>query len=133
MSEMGERLGVPMRYIVKIRQALENALEALSAAYKTGCVIGSGSDLLGPMQIYKARELELQAKVMGPMKAIVAATKINAEIIGCNTLVGTLEAGKMADLILVDGDPVKDIRILQNYNEKISMIMKGGEFYKRIN
>jgi imidazolonepropionase-like amidohydrolase len=132
MSEMGESFGVPMRYIVKIRQALENALEAVSAAYKAGCVIGSGSDLLGPMQVYKGRELELQAKVMGPMNAIVAATKINAEIIGCNKLVGTLEAGKLADLILVDGDPILDIRILQNYTEKIPMIMKGGAFYKRI-
>jgi len=66
------------------------------------------------------------------MNAIVAATKINAEIIGCNKLVGTLEAGKLADLILVDGDPILDIRILQNYTEKIPMIMKGGAFYKRI-
>jgi imidazolonepropionase-like amidohydrolase len=132
MSEMGEKFGVPMRYIVKIRQALENALDALSAAYKTGCIIGSGSDLLGPMQVYKGRELELQAKVMGPMNAIVASTKVNAEIIGCQKLVGTLEAGKMADLIVVDGDPLKEIRILQNYVEKIPVIMKGGGFYKNI-
>jgi imidazolonepropionase-like amidohydrolase len=133
MSEMGEKFGVPMRYIVKIRQALENALEALSAAYKAGCVIGSGSDCLGPMQVYKARELELQARVMGPMNAIVASTKINAEIIGCDKLVGTLEAGKMADLIVVDGDPIKDIRVLQRFSDKIHVIMKGGEFYKNIN
>lgn len=132
MSEMGEKFGVPMRYIVKIRQALENALEALSAAYKVGCVIGSGSDCLGPMQVYKARELELQAKVMGPMNAIVASTKVNAEIIGCDKLVGTLEAGKMADLIVVDGDPIKDIRVLQKFSDKIHVIMKGGEFYKNI-
>jgi len=46
--------------------------------------------------------------------------------------IGTIESGKLADLILVDGDPLEDISILQQYQEKITMIMQGGCFYKNI-
>jgi imidazolonepropionase-like amidohydrolase len=132
MSEQGESFGVPSTYIAKIRQAREKALESLAAAYKVGCVIGLGSDCLGPMQVNKARELALQARVMGPMGAIVAATKTNSAIIGWDKDLGTIEAGKLADLILVDGNPLENVAILQDYQERLTVVMQNGRFYKNI-
>jgi imidazolonepropionase-like amidohydrolase len=67
---------------------------------------------------------------MGPMGALVAVTKTNAEIIRQEQTLGTIEAGKLADLILVDGDPLTDITVLQQYQEKIVLIMQGGRIYK---
>ena len=132
LSKLGPDYGVPADNIRKINQVRETALEALSIALKAGVIIGSGSDLLGPMQIYKAGELELQAKVMGPMGAIVAATKTNAEILRWEEDLGTLEAGKLADLLVVDGDPLADITVLQQYRDKIGLIMQGGRVHKNI-
>jgi imidazolonepropionase-like amidohydrolase len=64
------------------------------------------------------------------MGALVAATKTNSEIIRQEKTLGTIAAGKLADLILVDGDPLTDITILQQYQEKIVLIMQGGRVYK---
>ena len=69
---------------------------------------------------------------MVPMWAIGATTKTNAEILCREKDLGTIAAGKLADLILVDGDPLEDITIFQNYQEKITMIMQGGCYYKNI-
>jgi imidazolonepropionase-like amidohydrolase len=132
ISKMGPELGVPDRYVQKIREAGEKAEDALAIALRAGVTIASGSDLLGPMQAYKAMELVLQARVMGPMGAIVAATKTNAQLIRRERDLGTIEPGKLADLILVAGDPLKDIGVLQQYREKIVMVMQGGRFYKDI-
>ena len=82
------------------------------------------------MQIYKATELELKARVLGPMGAIVATTRTNAELLNRSNDLGTIETGKLADLIVVNGDPLADIKVLQQYEENITLIMKGGWLYK---
>ena len=130
MPEMGQKLGVPENNLRKMIQARDHGLEALEIAYRSGCKIGSGSDCLGPMQVFKGRELEIQAKVMGPMNAIVAATRINAEVIRQEHNLGTVENGKLADLILVDGDPLRDMSLFARYQEKITFIMQGGRIFK---
>jgi imidazolonepropionase-like amidohydrolase len=130
ISRMGKDLGVPENNVRKINEAREKALEALEIAYKSGTKIASGSDLLGPMQVYKGTELELKARVLGPMGAIVASTRTNAELIGREKDLGTIEGGKLADLIVVDGDPLEDIALFQQYQEKITLIMQGGRLYK---
>ena len=132
LSAMGRDYGVNENNIRKIDQALEKAYESLSISHQAGVKIGSGSDLLGPMQIYKAGELECQARVMGPMGALMAATRTNAEIIRQEDRLGTIEGGKLADLILVDGDPLADISILQQYQEKIVLIIQDGRIYKKL-
>jgi imidazolonepropionase-like amidohydrolase len=130
ISRMGKELGIPDNNVRKINIALENAQEALAIAHRTGVKIASGSDLLGPMQVHKARELELKARVLGPMGALVSATKTNAELLRREKDLGTVEAGKFADIIVVDGDPLADIAVLQRYQENITLIMKGGWIFK---
>jgi imidazolonepropionase-like amidohydrolase len=132
ISRMGKDLGIPDNNVRKINIAREKALTALETAHRTGTKIASGSDLLGPMQIYKAVELELKARVLGPMGALVATTKTNAELLNRQDDLGTVEAGKLADIIVVDGDPLANINILQEYQEKITLIMKGGWIYKNM-
>jgi imidazolonepropionase-like amidohydrolase len=63
---------------------------------------------------------------MSTMDAIIAATKTAAEAIGIEDKVGTIEEGKIADIILIDGDPLQDIGLLGTEN-KIKMVMKEGE------
>jgi len=62
--------------------------------------------------------------------AIVSATQTNAELLNRQEDLGTIETGKLADLIVVNGDQLTDIKVLRQYEEKISLIMKGGWIYK---
>jgi imidazolonepropionase-like amidohydrolase len=132
ISRMGKSMGIPENNVRKINEARDRGLEALAIAKRLGVKIASGSDLLGPMQRFKGMELELQARVLGPMGALVATTKTNAELLKKEKDLGTIEAGKLADFILVQGDPLKDITLLQQYQEKISLIIQGGKVYKNI-
>jgi imidazolonepropionase-like amidohydrolase len=67
---------------------------------------------------------------MKPMEVLLSATKVNAELFRLSDKIGTVEAGKYADLLVVDGDPLKNLRLFQ-MQDRISVIMKGGVLYKR--
>ena len=82
LSEEGDAYGVPENVIRKIDEARELGIRALRYAYEAGVKIASGSDLLGPLQDRKARELEIKTEVMSPMESLVSATKTNAELFG---------------------------------------------------
>src|SRR5687768_13847492 len=127
----GKRYGIGDHQIAKINVAREQSVQGLTYAYKAGCKIGSGSDLLGDMMVQRAAEFELKAQVMKPMEVLLSATKVNAELFRMSDKIGTVEAGKYADLLVVDGDPLKNLRLFQ-MQDRISVIMKGGVLYKRI-
>ena len=126
----GKRYGIGDHQIAKINMAREQSVQGLTYAYKAGCKIGSGSDLLGDMMVQRAAEFELKAQVMKPMEVLLSATKVNAELFRLSDKIGTVEPGKYADLLVVDGDPLKNLRLFQ-MQDRISVIMKGGVLYKR--
>ena len=74
-----------------------------------------------------AHEFAVMVKLgLGPLQAIQAATVNDADLLGWSDKVGTIEPGKWADIIAVDGDPVKDVTTL----EHVKFVMKGGEVVK---
>ena len=121
----GRSLGYPEYMIQKIEEALKGAYEALSIARQAGVRIGSGSDVLGAHQRKKAFELECKGKVMSPMEVLIATTMTNAEIIGAQNDLGSIETGKLADLLLVDGDPLSDLSVLAD-RSRIHMVIQSG-------
>ena len=127
----GEAQGVPENNVRKIRQAKAKGAEALSIARDAGLTIGSGSDLLGAMQPFKTTELSLKAEVIGAMGAIVSATATNARIFGLDDQIGTVEEGKQANLIVVQGNPVDDIKVLEAA-ENVKLVVKQGSVLKRL-
>jgi imidazolonepropionase-like amidohydrolase len=129
LSDEGDAYGVPENVIRKIDEAREVGIRALRYAYEAGAKIASGSDLLGPLQDRKARELEIKTEVMSPMESLMSATKTNAELFGLQDLIGTVEEGKLADLLVVEGNPLEDISVLQDRNN-LKIIIKGGRTFK---
>jgi len=126
----GKSYGVGEHQLQKINMARELSVEGLTQAYRVGCKIGSGSDLLGDMQAQRAVELELKAQVMKPMEVLLSATRVNAEIFRMEDRIGSVEPGKYADLIVVKGNPLEDLRVFQN-QDNLHLIMKGGRAYKQ--
>jgi imidazolonepropionase-like amidohydrolase len=104
--------------------------DSFKRAYAAGVPIAMGTDTgVGPHGS-NAEELAFMVEAgMTPMEALVATTKTAAECSRVGHAVGTIEVGKFADLLLVDGDPLTDIAVLQN-REKLALIMKGGIAHK---
>ena len=116
----------------KLEMVAQKGMQALELAYRAGVKIGSGSDIIGPLQHLKGRELVLKAEVIGAMNAIISATKTNAEMMGLSERLGTIEPGKTADLIVVDGNPLDDISLFEKGLEKVVLVMKGGQIFKAL-
>jgi imidazolonepropionase-like amidohydrolase len=125
LSRDGADMGMTPEQVAKIDTVLAAADTSLRIAMAAGVRIGSGSDVLGRHQPRKALELELQAAVMGPLAAIRAATAVNAELIGRGDDLGVLAPGRVADLLLVDGDPAEDIAVLRRPGA-VHAVLQGG-------
>jgi imidazolonepropionase-like amidohydrolase len=126
----GKSYGIAEHLLQKINIAREKSVDGLTHAYRAGCKIGSGSDLLGDMQALRGVEFELKAQVMKPMEVLLSATRVNAEIFRLEHRIGSVEPGKWADLIAIRGNPLKDLRVFQN-TDHLAVIMKGGIVYKQ--
>jgi len=130
IAREGKAYNITEHQIQKINMARERSVDALGHAYRAGCKIASGSDLLGDMQSQRTVELELKGQVMKPMEVLLSATRVNAELFRMETEIGSVEPGKYADLIALEGNPLKDLRVFQN-QDNLRLIMKGGVVYKR--
>lgn len=127
LYEEGKAHGFAPEKLAKLDLVLGVGLDSLRLALDAGVRIGSGSDLLGPLARHKVRELAIKAKVLGAHDTLIATTRTNAELLGIADETGTIEPGKRADLLVVDGDPLDDIAILQE-QANLKVIMRAGEF-----
>jgi len=129
LSAYGAAENVPQRMLDKINKAKERGKVSLEVARAAGLKIASGSDVLSAMQPFKSMELSLKAEVLGAHAAILSATRTNAELFGMADQIGTIEAGKLADLIVVNGNPVDNIAVLQEA-ANIVLVMRDGQVFK---
>lgn len=102
---------------------------SVGLAREHGIQIGSGSDLIGPDQRGRAWEIVEKARALGAMAAIESATRVNAELFGLSDRIGTIEAGKDADLILVRGDVLTRIETLAE-PDGVPFVMRRGEIVR---
>jgi imidazolonepropionase-like amidohydrolase len=114
----------------KTKEVMEDHKRNIGEAARAGVRIAMGTDSGVGHHGSNAEELQLMVEAgMTPMQAIVASTKTASECIHMQADVGTLEAGKLADLLVVDGDPLGDIRVLQE-KERLALIMQGGRAHR---
>lgn len=128
--EEGEKLGFPAVSMEKLRRIADRALAGLEIMKEAGVKMGFGTDLLGPLHVRQSQEFTLRAQVLAPIDILRSACSINADLMGQSGEIGCVRKGALADLLVIDGNPLEDISLLAG-SEQIKVIMKDGQFHKR--
>jgi imidazolonepropionase-like amidohydrolase len=128
--EVGTQLGLPPDSLEKLKIAHESALQGLDHMRNAGVKMGYGTDLLGSTYNQQCREFELRREVFTPLEQLRQVTSMGAEILMQEDRLGCVKPGAFADLIVVDGDPLKDISLLTANGEKLDVIIRAGEIVK---
>jgi len=128
--ETGEEGGMADHAVRKAHQVVEAQADSFRRAHKAGVKIAMGTDAGVLPHGTNLRELGLMVDAgMTPMEAIVASTRTAAECLGWQDRLGTLDLGKLADLIVTRADPMQDIRSLES-PDNIMLVIKDGEIVK---
>jgi imidazolonepropionase-like amidohydrolase len=133
LRKHGADLGFSGDAMAKVNEIYGQMLHALEVCVTAGAKVALGADLLGnnfhPMQ---GGELELRGEVQPPIDVLRAATSVNAELLQQTGKLGTIAPDAYADIILIDGDPLKDLGLFRRPDESIPFIMRGGKIVKNI-
>jgi len=120
-------LGLPPGTAEKIAAVNRMTLEAVEACAAAGVKLGLGCDLHGDAFLQtQGRELALRGQVQKPVDVLRSATSINAEIVQMEGQLGVIAAGALADIILVDGDPISDLSVFEHSARTVALVMKHG-------
>jgi imidazolonepropionase-like amidohydrolase len=125
LEKEGPSLGLPpesQRKLVTVREAGLASLEILSRA---GVPMAFGTDLLGEMHRHQSREFTIRRAALPAAEVLRSATSIGGRLLQREDL-GVIRTGALADLIVVEGDPIADIGVLEGQGERIPFVMKGG-------
>jgi imidazolonepropionase-like amidohydrolase len=122
-----ERLHVPVELIGKGKEVMSVARKNEAHAFASGVKVAFGTDAAVYPHGLNAHEFAVMVKLgLTPLQSIQAATINAADLLGWSDKIGAIEAGKWADIIAVDGDPLQDVTTL----ERVKFVMKGGEVVK---
>jgi imidazolonepropionase-like amidohydrolase len=121
---LSNALVVPKGGEAQYREAFPAMLQLLKALHEAGVTIIPGTDSMAGYGLHHELELYVRAGIPAP-EVLRMATLTSAQVVGADGERGVIAAGKLADLILVNGDPSKDIRDLN----KVDVVMKGGKLY----
>jgi imidazolonepropionase-like amidohydrolase len=127
----GPKLGFPPDSVAKVDVVRSAGMESLRIMQKAGLPMAYGSDLLGEMHRYQSEEFVIRGQALPAQEVIASATFIAAKLLKLEGKIGTIAPGAYADLVVVDGDPLKDLSLLTRQGRHMPLIMKGGEFVKR--
>ena len=126
----GKAFGLSPESVAKIETVRSGGMASLSIMREADLPMAFGSDLLGQLQRHHCLEWEIRARVLPITEIIRSATLVGARLCGLEGQIGAIVPGAYADLIVVDGDPYRDVNVLQHDGAHMAAIMKGGAFAK---
>ena len=130
MRERARDFGMTSEMLAKNDLVIDGGLKSLEICKRAGIKVGYGSDLLGQLQVDQSREFLLRREVLSPIEIIRQATLVGAEIVRMPGKLGVVKPDAFADLLVVDGDPLKNLELLTGQGENLSVVMKAGRFHK---
>jgi len=130
LGEEALNLNLAEKTIQKLARVGRKGIEAIRIAKAAGVPIAFGTDLLGHMHARQSSEFGLRRAAMSPAEILQSATSVGAELIGQSGKLGVIAPGAAADLLVVAGDPTRDLAPLQAPERGLLAVMKGGRFYR---
>jgi imidazolonepropionase-like amidohydrolase len=130
LASEGGSLGFPPDSIAKVEVVRAAGMESLATMKKAGLPMAYGSDLLGEMHRHQSEEFVIRGRVLPAHEVIASATTVAAKLCRMEGQIGTVAAGAFADLVVIDGDPLKDLSLLTHQGAHMPLIMKAGAVMK---
>jgi imidazolonepropionase-like amidohydrolase len=127
MAAEGAEHGLPAASIAKNPIVLDAGLHALELAHRAGVNICYGSDLLGGMRRHQLREFTIRGAVIPAADVLRSATTTAAKLLNEEDRLGQIIPGALADLLVVDGDPLTDLEVLTDPEANLKLIMQNGD------
>ncbi|QIB65945.1 metal-dependent hydrolase family protein [Kineobactrum salinum] len=129
--DLGPQLGMHPESLEKMKPLWSKCLQSIENCQRAGVKLGLGTDIFGTENHYfQSREFELRGEVSKPLDVLRSATSINAEIAQLAGEVGEISAGAIADMIVLDSNPLDDLSVFQHAG-KMPVIMRGGRWVRR--
>ncbi len=130
LASDGAAMGLPADSIAKIDTVRLAGMESLAIMRTAGLPMAYGSDLLGGMHVHQSEEFVIRGRALPAHEVIGSATHVAARLLRMEGKIGTIAPGAFADMIVVDGDPLKDLSLLTGQGAHMPVIMQGGKFVK---
>lgn len=128
-----DALGLSPEIVAKVKSVEDEAMRAIEVCSRAGVKLGLGSDLLDhAFHPYQGGEMELRGQVSKAIDVLRSATSINADIIQMADELGCIRPGAFADILVLDGDPFKDLSLFRRPEESMPLIMKNGDLVRNI-
>jgi imidazolonepropionase-like amidohydrolase len=131
LAAEGASLGFPPDSVRKVEVVRAAGMEALALLREAGVAMAYGTDLLGEMHRHQSEEFVIRGRVLPAQMVIASATHIAAKLCRMEGEIGVIAPGAHADMIVVDGNPLKDMSLLTRQGAHMPIIMKAGAFAKR--
>jgi imidazolonepropionase-like amidohydrolase len=131
IREDGRAMGIAQRSIDKLESIIDRAYTGLETMKRAGVKMGFGTDLLAAQHTRQGTEFTMRAEVLTPFEILRSATSVGAEILGRSGELGVVKAGALADLVLVDGNPLEDISLLASDGRDLAMVVQDGRVVRR--
>jgi imidazolonepropionase-like amidohydrolase len=130
LAQDGPRFGLPADSIAKIEDVRASGLESLSIMREAGLPMAFGTDLLGETHGRQSEEFAILARVLPATEILASATTEAARLIGMEGRLGVVAPGAIADLLVVDGDPLRDAAVLASPERSVRLVMKAGAIHR---
>jgi imidazolonepropionase-like amidohydrolase len=126
----GRDVGMSSVSLAKLKEITHHGRDAFDHCVRAGVKIGFGTDLLGALHPYQNVEFTLRRDLTTAVEVLKSATSVNAALLNRAGELGVIAPNACADLLVIDGDPLKDISVFERSAQTIQLIMKAGVLYK---
>jgi imidazolonepropionase-like amidohydrolase len=130
LRQHGKRLGLSAPSLAKLRVVEPQALAGVERMKRAGVRMGFGTDFIGELDRYQCTEFSIRREVLSSIDILRSATSVNAKIIGQEESIGRVAPGLLADLLVVNGNPLEDVSLFDERGSHVPLVIKGGKVFK---